>query len=548
MSPTFAGKVFEIPAPTLCPDCRRRRRFAWRNLTKIYKRKCDFSGKEVISPYAPNSCHKVYESSIWWSDSWSPLQYGKDVDFSRPFLEQLQEIHLAVPKPHAVVVRNENSEFTHNVTEARDSYLIQGSSYVEKSFYGQGLLRVKDSVDCLKLYDSELCYECLSAEGCYGCFFSSNLINCRNSYFLDDCIGCSDCFACSNLNNKQYYIFNEAKTKEEFEKERDEFLNLSGEKRQKKIEEIRKYLVGKPKKFSHFADCENFTGDYLNHVSNAYTCFHMINGEDIKYCSNVYNNCKSCYDYDFWGNNVELALDCVELGNNSNNVYFSRRVFENCSNIFYSIEIQNGCHDCFGCTGLRQAEYCILNKQYTKQRYEDLAVRIIEKMQAEGEWGEFFPMSMSSFGYNETINMEHYPLSKEEALKLGATWQDEDFSMKYEGPFYEPKEIKTYDPECNPEAEKEVGDALRSVIKCEVTGEPFKIQPNELRFYIKNRLQIPRRHPDQRYEDRVKLRNPMHLWHRKCMNEGCANEFETTYAPERPEKVFCEDCYQKSTR
>ncbi|MBI5622130.1 DNA-directed RNA polymerase, partial [Candidatus Falkowbacteria bacterium] len=30
-----------------------------------------------------------------------------------------------------------------------------------------------------------------------------------------------------------------------------------------------------------------------------------------------------------------------------------------------------------------------------------------------------------------------------------------------------------------------------------------------------------------------------------CKNAGCTNEFETTYAPERPERVYCEECYQK---
>ena len=29
------------------------------------------------------------------------------------------------------------------------------------------------------------------------------------------------------------------------------------------------------------------------------------------------------------------------------------------------------------------------------------------------------------------------------------------------------------------------------------------------------------------------------------MKEGCENEFETAYAPEREEKVYCESCYNK---
>jgi hypothetical protein len=57
-------------------------------------------------------------------------------------------------------------------------------------------------------------------------------------------------------------------------------------------------------------------------------------------------------------------------------------------------------------------------------------------------------------------------------------------------------------------------------------------------------IPIPRLHPDERYKRRLALRNPMKLWHRKCMKEGCQNEFETTYAHGRPEVVYCEDCYK----
>jgi len=89
-------------------------------------------------------------------------------------------------------------------------------------------------------------------------------------------------------------------------------------------------------------------------------------------------------------------------------------------------------------------------------------------------------------------------------------------------------------------------------LKCEVTGKPYKLQAGEMAYYIANKIQIPRRHPDQRQDERFAQTNPLHLWHRKCSCQGecqqhqgpCENEFETSYAPERPEKVFCERCYQ----
>jgi len=41
---------------------------------------------------------------------------------------------------------------------------------------------------------------------------------------------------------------------------------------------------------------------------------------------------------------------------------------------------------------------------------------LIEALQKEGEWGEFFDPSLSTFGYNETVACDYYPLKKEEAL------------------------------------------------------------------------------------------------------------------------------------
>jgi hypothetical protein len=74
--------------------------------------------------------------------------------------------------------------------------------------------------------------------------------------------------------------------------------------------------------------------------------------------------------------------------------------------------------DCFGCVGLRNKQYCILNKQYSQEEYANTVAAIIARMQQDGEWGEFFPSPMSPFSYTETVAQERYPLTKEEALSV----------------------------------------------------------------------------------------------------------------------------------
>lgn len=88
IGPSFGGEKYAIPAPTFCPECRQKRRLSWRNERKLYKRKCDFDGKDIISIYKPDVPYTVYAPDIWWGDQWNPLDYGKEFDFSKPFFEQ----------------------------------------------------------------------------------------------------------------------------------------------------------------------------------------------------------------------------------------------------------------------------------------------------------------------------------------------------------------------------------------------------------------------------------------------------------------------------
>ncbi len=144
----------------------------------------------------------------------------------------------------------------------------------------------------------------------------------------------------------------------------------------------------------------------------------------------------------------------------------------------------------------------------------------------------FFPISLSPFGYNETVADEFYPLKREEALARGYSWKDPD-----------PKEyqLQTYDI---PTDIKDVPDTIsKEILACETCKKNFKIVAQELALYRKKNLPIPHKCADCRHRARQTLRNPRKLWSRECSNCGCP--IETTYSPDRPEKVFCEECYTK---
>jgi hypothetical protein len=96
----------------LCPEERQIRRLSFRNERKLYKRKCDYSGKDIISIYSPDKPYTIYDWNIWISDSRDPMSYGRDFDFTRTFRESFELLLLDVPRYSKIVLPSENCEYT----------------------------------------------------------------------------------------------------------------------------------------------------------------------------------------------------------------------------------------------------------------------------------------------------------------------------------------------------------------------------------------------------------------------------------------------------
>ncbi len=133
-------------------------------------------------------------------------------------------------------------------------------------------------------------------------------------------------------------------------------------------------------------------------------------------------------------------------------------------------------------------------------------------MTATKEWGEFFPFSISTFGYNETIAQEYFPHTADSVKIIGGKWHNEE-SMVYQGPVYVPLDISQYDEKkvSYEAAQKNIDACLSGILICEITGKPFNIVRQELAFYIENRLSLPRICPDQRHKERIAFQKPRSL-------------------------------------
>lgn len=176
-------------------------------------------------------------------------------------------------------------------------------------------------------------------------------------------------------------------------------------------------------------------------------------------------------------------------------------------------------------------------------------------------YGEFFPNEMSPFAYNESSAQLYFPKSKEEVQAQGLRWRD-SVDKKYQ---------ITLACADLPNDALFSDSITKEVVGCEHGGQcqdgctkAFRIVPQEIAFYRKLNLPLPRLYPACRHVSRVSLLNKFRLYKKTCDcsgassadgvyankgahfhgQENCPNIFQTSYAPDRPEIVYCEQCYQ----
>jgi hypothetical protein len=541
---SFYEKI-KVPPPTFCPDCRLQRRYSWKNIMSLYNDNCKICKKPVISLYSRDSNIIIYCNKCWWSDKWDPKDYATDYDFSRPFFEQFNEFTKKIP--HMAIVNDDgisslNSEYSHDCWYSKNCYMVFNSWYIENVSYSVLIIAGRDMVDCMDiLVDTSWMYESINCGKSYQLKYSELCTACVDSYFLYDCRDCSDCFMCSGLRGKKYYFKNKQYTKEEYNKIliKYELETFSGVEKAKK--DFFEFLRDYHNRYAQIIQCLNSTGDNIKNCKNSKFCFVATNCENCKYYD-LSDGGKDSYDLTIAGK-LSQCYEGMVLDHSQLNLFG-----------IYSVKSQDiryteYCHNCkhvFACSNLKNSNYCILNKQYTKEQYEQMMPKIIEHMNNmpyidkkgnEYKFGEFYPSELSPFGYNETQAPEQFPLSRDEVLSQGLKWQDN--IQRTIGK----ETIKSEDiPESINNIEDSITEEILSCIECK---RNYRIVPNELTFYRKMTIPIPRRCFYCRHNNRVQRRNPFKLWHRKCMKKGCMNEFETSYSPDRSEIIYCEQCYQQ---
>ncbi len=520
--------------PGECPNCRFKARALWRNEMTLYNRKCDKTGEPIISMYNPKSDYLVVSHDYYKSDKWNPGDYAMDYDLNKPFFEQLDELFKKVLKRTTYISDdiggNVNSDYCNFAGGLKNCYLVFNTGPAEESLYTRGVRHSQEIADSYYGFKSELIYECVSFSKSSKIIYGKNISGCVDCHFVSDLSGCTNCFGCVNLRNKSHHIFNKEVSKEEYDKFTNEILGSYF-----KIEEFKKKFIEfkkeQPARENNNLKSINSTGDYLIECKNVKNSFEETKCEDSKYLFAT-KETKDSIGATGFGFRADRLLECVATGYSSN-IIGSCNITHS-QNIIYSVSLHN-CHDCIGCDGLRNKEYCILNKQYTKKEYEKIKEYIITELKQKEVYGLMIPPELAPFAYNETIGQDNMPLTKEEALSLGYKWE-EGIQVTIGKETLQPEEISDHINNIKDEITKEV-------LKCIDCQRNYKITEQELLFYRKMVLPIPRKCFFCRHQDRVQRRGPYKFWDRKCAH--CNKDIKTNYSPDRSEIVYCEQCYQQ---
>lgn len=540
----FYDKI-KVPPPTFCVDCREQRRICFRNERMFYKHDCGLCGKSVVSRVSPDKPYPMYCNRCWWGDGWDPMDYGREYDFSRPFFEQWKELYFSVPHISMFNSNSVNSEWINQESDDKNCYLNVGGHYNEDSAYNTYELKGKNCFDNYWLLASDHAAHNINCERGYFLHYSAECHDCINTVLSYDCRNSQNIIGCAGLRNRQYCIFNEQYSKEDYEKFLRENPISSYTSLQSLKEKAMKIWNAAPHRENFIFKSIDTDGNYLAEAKNVHNCW---NGTKLENCKHLFISgwMKDSYDCSSVGAS-ELAYECGHSGGsyNSKGLLFClssdplKKITIN--NVEYSAMTVSS-NNCFGCVGVRGGDYMILNRKYSKEEYENLIPKIkahmsdmpyVDKLGKIYKYGEFFPSELSPFGYNETTAQEYFPLTKDTALAQGFEWSDFETGTKYEFSEY-----------LIPDDIKDIGDdILDKVLRCTETGKAYRIIPMELAFYRASGIPIPRTSPLARHNERMSRLLPRKLFDRNC--QRCEKAIRTPYEPGRPEVVYCELCYQQ---
>jgi hypothetical protein len=479
-----------LPEPVLAPGEFLRQICCWGNLLNLFKTTSAYSGKPQLSRYNPELGYRMCTPEEFWALSVDNSEFGREYDFSRSFFEQFDQLLRAVYWLPLNATNCEGSDYINGAYGAKNSYLCFGIFNSEDCLYSYMLNHCSDCLDCIDALQSQYCYDGHMLRNCYECRHCRQCSNCSQCVLCEDCIGCQNCLLSYGLRNASYCIENQPLTKEQYQQH---LHSLELHKRSKVSlgqQRLASLLAQAGHRTNRLTNAEDSTGCFLTNVNNLHSSFYTHNALDSGYlvCS---HDCAHCWRG--FAENSELAYQ--------SGTYFKAYATYNSYMIvggsfnLYSVFLYNTCNHCFGCAGLNKKEYCVLNKQYSKQEYFELVPRIIAQMRAHGEWGSFFPPRIAPHYYEQAFcNDWLQPLAAGEAERRGYRVGAGGLPTPQVGVSSSTIADSLYD--LSP------AQAQLTYV-CASTGQSFRFQKKELEFYRKFGIPPPELHWAERIRRRI---------------------------------------------
>ena len=450
----------------------------------------------LISKYPETWRVKGVISSKEFNECIFDIWINKDYDFSNDFFTNFQTLLKTIDLPSLRNIWSENGDFSDTSVFSKNIYLsFTVITNCENILYSYNIKdwskNIFNSVmvwdNCENIYMSSWIFNSSFT------FYSKSIINSSKIRFSQNLIGCNECLFCNDLENKTYCINNRQYDKDTYQKEK-----------MKMLEEKMMFTTNYTKwnQLNKNVGCENVIGSsnfYSNNIEGWIYNYHVKNWKNLVLVwlpegnENMYDthNAWSPYWWDmYWvmwagGHNLYICLN----NNNWMNNYYCMLLSE--------------CSFCIWCIWLRNKEYCILNKQYTKEEWYIQAEKIFSQMDDKWILWDFFPWWLNPFYFNDTVaHIIDDTFTKEEVDKDWYMWRNTE--IKVDIPQWvdiiKTNDLNNYqwfDEKWNWHINP---DILKKVIKDE-NWNVYRIVKMEYDFLVKHWLPLPELH----WFDRIKL-------------------------------------------
>lgn len=282
------------------------------------------------------------------------------------FLKEFKKVSLSFPKLPDHILSSQDCTFSDYVFWSKNLYNCFDCAKCSDSSYIYDSILCANCFDCDYAAECELCYESENPFKCFNCEYLSDCSRLRDSAFSYACTDCHDIFGCVHLKNKSFCIFNRQFSEAEYREKVKAFKNLSAEQILQMVDELEKKYP-----WTQTFEGNNLNSEYGNYIyqnKNCYLCFDAFKDENCAYLFDASHDSHS-YDltYSYESNLAYESVDCDRMFNTAFTAYCDK-----CADSSYLFNCAD-CKNCLGCVGLAHKQYCILNRQLSKEEYEKVS-------------------------------------------------------------------------------------------------------------------------------------------------------------------------------